>query len=378
MRESLGLTQEQMAASTRSRPWPISRTTIGSIEKGQTSPHMVSIVAMTEALRIDPMEVLDRLKLAVAPPPGTDKATYEELDRQWRPLFHAGHFQETLAVLDRMAALIPGQPDSNEVAFHRAQLELRRATTLKRLGALTAARGSAERAIALSGDHADLHADSMTALADIHLLLGNIHVGVHTASAAVELSQDRNTGVACRALLVKGRAHWERREYEQARQAFLSARELAVQSKEQQHQIHCEGNIGSCLAKLGHMKHAEAQVSKAVELARTHRKHEKEALWLVELGRILSALNKQEEAFSYSEMALRIAQKGKFWGIAFRAVMLQHRLVRVHDPANPDRNRLHYLKKLYSWMEEHTIDEDVAEFLEEVGCVVTYEEEGES
>lgn len=378
MRESLGLTQEQVAASTEGRPWTLSRATIGSIEKGQTSPQMVSIVAITEVLHIDPMEIIDRLKLAVAPPSGTEEMSWDDLDRQWRTFFHAGHFRETLAVLDRMAGMISGQTNTKEVTRRRAALELSRATTLKRLGALTAAKGSAERAITLSTEYPELHADSLTALSSIHVRLGNIPLGVHTANTAVELSANCGPGVACRALIEKGYAYWESQEYELARQAVLSARDLAKDAQDHQHMIHCEGNIGACLAKLGRWKHAEIQVTNALELSRTHKRPEKEALWLVELGRIVLAGERFDEAYGYAEMALHMAQERELWGIAFRAVMLQHRVVRIRNPREPDRHRLQYLKKLYSWMEEHTVDEDVADFLKEVGEPPAFEKEGES
>jgi tetratricopeptide (TPR) repeat protein len=218
----------------------------------------------------------------------------------------------------------------------------------------------------------------LTALASIHLRLGNTALGIHTANAAVELSARAGAGVACRALVEKGHAYWESQDYAQARQAYLRARDHAEEAEDHHHLIHCEGNIGSCLAKLGRWKHAESQVRKAVELARSHGRPEKEALWLVELGRILYSRKKHDEAYDLADLALRMAQRHEHWGIAFRAVMIQHRVVRLRNPEEPDRHRIHYLKKLYSWMEEHTVDEDVTEFLREIGDALSVEEEGES
>jgi tetratricopeptide (TPR) repeat protein len=179
-------------------------------------------------------------------------------------------------------------------------------------------------------------------------------------------------------LIEKGHAYWESKEYEQTRQAALRARDLADEAQDHLHMIHCEGNIGSCLAKLGRWKHAETYLRKAVNLSRTHRRPEKEALWLVELGRIVLAGERLDEAYGYAETALYMAQERELWGIAFRAVMLQHRIVRMRNPDDPDRHRLQYMKKLYSWMEEHTVDEDVADFLKEVGGTLTPGKEGES
>lgn len=362
------MTQEEVALKTQAGPWPVSRATIGAIETGKTQPALGTVVALTEVLHIDPMEVIDRLKLAAAPIAGHDDRTLEELDQQSKHLFYSGHFREALAILDTLAEQVSTRVRRGDApgGMTLAAVEVRRATTLKRLGFLTAAKSTAERAIAISATCPSLQAQGFVVLAGSHLQLGNLPMGTHAADRAVELCSGCEPVVQGQAWAQKGRALWEARQYEEARQAFLAARKLADEGGDRTNLVHLEGNIGMCLAELGRNRPARVHIVRAIKKARRFHLPSHEATWRIELGNISLAEGHLDEAREMAEGSLRIARPRENWGTVFRAVMLLHRIAKVQDPQNPDRHRVHYLKRLLPWVEERCADEDVAEFLKEI------------
>ena len=156
-REALGLTQDQLALKTSQNPWPVSRAMIGAIEQGKHAPNPFTLLGISQVLRIDPMEVFDRLKLAVARPKEVAGRDYAALDQLFKDTFASGDFRRSLAILDATMDQLVGSGSSSEETMHRRTLvELRRATTLRRLGALTAARAAAERVLSAPGSDAAL------------------------------------------------------------------------------------------------------------------------------------------------------------------------------------------------------------------------------
>ena len=74
-RESLRLTQAQVAAKTRESPWQLSRAAVSAIERGQNFPGLEAMLALSNVLHIDPKELIERARLtAVVPMDITDGA----------------------------------------------------------------------------------------------------------------------------------------------------------------------------------------------------------------------------------------------------------------------------------------------------------------
>lgn len=168
MREALGLTQDEIAAKTNGLPWPVSRAAVSALEKGKHAPAATTILALCEVLRIDATEVMDRLKLAAAPRRPIDNRDYAQLRLWFEGFFSTGDFRQALTVLDAMAmaaakdrAVTPSERSRRLVA-----VDISRATTLKRLGAITASRSSAERALERSAEFQDLQANAYVALSE--------------------------------------------------------------------------------------------------------------------------------------------------------------------------------------------------------------------
>src|SRR5881296_1940134 len=51
-RESMRLTQEQLAALVSERPWQVSRAEIGAIERGRHLPGLVTLIGLSQALHL--------------------------------------------------------------------------------------------------------------------------------------------------------------------------------------------------------------------------------------------------------------------------------------------------------------------------------------
>ena len=145
MRECLGMTQDQLAVKTESVGWPVSRATISAIEKGKHSPTAVTVMTLTTALHVDPMEIFDRLKIATAVPEEYRKWTVEQLEARSKKLFAERRFRETLTVLDTMMDRLAGSTSDDSEGRTRlvAVVEARRAPTLP--GARTAPPSSSGR-----------------------------------------------------------------------------------------------------------------------------------------------------------------------------------------------------------------------------------------
>ncbi len=367
MRQALGLTQDELAARTNSLPWPVSRAAISALEKGKHSPAATTILALAEVLRIDTMEVMDRLKLATARKPSGVAPSYEALDVQFKDLFGAGEFRQALTLLDEAAEQVGrARIDPRERNRRLATIDIRRATTLKRLGALLAARASAERALGRATDFPELRADAYIALAECQLRLGNLQLGIDSADRGVDAASGCVAAVIARAWDQQGRALAELGRHEDARQAYVRARDKATEADDPVHRIHCEGNIGARLLVLGKKGEARKRISEAVRLARALSRPALEAIWLVALGRVELAAGRLPAADRAADAALRMAQAGEQWLTVFRATMLKHALARRRNPRDPDRHRIAYLKKLYRWVEENVSDPDVREFREEL------------
>ena len=147
-RVSLRMTQAQVAEKTRESPWRLSRAAVSAIERGQNFPGLEAMLALSNVLHIDPKELIERARMTAVVPVDITGLSDEELENRASQFFWAGDFKRALSVYDAMAdKLALEAPEQEEVVARLATLEVRRATTLKRIGALISAIARAERAL---------------------------------------------------------------------------------------------------------------------------------------------------------------------------------------------------------------------------------------
>ena len=350
---------------TRTSNWRLSRAAISAIERGQNFPGMEAMLALSNVLYVDPKELMERARLATAAPIDVTGLDYDELDRRAREFFWAGDFRRSLSVYDAMLEkLILESPREVHVGARlMATLEVRRSTVLKRAGALLSAIATAERAIWLSTDYPEVQAKAYVSLAGLQTQRGNLPLADDAARRAVELSQQVGDPECLGwAWMVKAKVLYMSAKYEEARQAFVEAHKEARLAADNLHLTHIEGDIGMCWLALGRLPEAEKWVRRAIELSRKYKQPALEASWLVEMGKIALEERKLERADSHASAALRIAKPREHNVTIFRAEWLRHRVVRQAEPANEDRHRLHYLRKLFQQLDQHEGIEEVQEF----------------
>jgi transcriptional regulator with XRE-family HTH domain len=358
------LTQEQVATMTRSTPWHLSRAAISAIERGQNFPGMEAMLALSNVLYVDPKELIERARLSTAVPVDVTDLSLEQLDQRATQYFWAGDFRQALSVYDAMLEKLALEThhDREWIARKVAGLEIRRATALKRAGALLSAIATAERAISLSVELPQTHVEAYIVLADLQCQRGHLPLAGDAAKRAIELAEQASPRIKGWAWMVHAHVLFLAGEHESARKAFLEARKHATHAGDEQHLTHIEGDIGMCWVELGQIAEARKWVVRAVERARQQSQPALEASWLVELGKIASRQDTLEEADSYANAALRIAKPREHLITVFRAEWLRHRVARRLHPEDPDRHRLAHLRKLYLHLDQHEGIEEVQEF----------------
>ena len=358
------LTQEQVASMTRSTPWHLSRAAISAIERGQNFPGMEAMLALSNVLYVDPKELIERARLSTTVPIDVTDMSLEKLDQRATQYFWAGDFRQSLSVYDAMLERLALEThhDREWVATKVASLEIRRATALKRAGALLSAIATAERAISLSVDLPQIHVEAYVVLADLQCQRGHLPLAGDAAKRAIELAEKASPRIQGWAWMVHAHVLFLAGEFESARKAFLEAGRYAKVAGDEQHLTHIEGDVGMCLVELGQIAEAREWVVRAVERARQQSQPALEASWLVELGKIACRQDAPEEADSYATAALWIAKPREHLMTVFRAEWLRHRVVRKLRPEDPDRHRLTHLRKLYLDLDQHEGIEEVQEF----------------
>ena len=204
-RESLHLTQAQVADKTRDSPWQLSRAAVSAIERGQNFPGLEAMLALSNVLHIDPKELIERARLTAVVPVDVSGLTDEDLEQCASQFFWAGDFGKALSVYDAMVhKLALEEPQQSEALARLATLEVRRATTLKRIGALISAIASAERAISLSTRMPAIQAEAYIVLADLQAQRGHLPLAKDAAERAVDLAAQANPQRLSWAYMVQG------------------------------------------------------------------------------------------------------------------------------------------------------------------------------
>jgi tetratricopeptide (TPR) repeat protein len=363
-RETQKLTQEQVASMTRGTPWRLSRAAISAIERGQNFPGMEAMLALSNVLFVDPKQLVERARLSTTVPVDVTGLDYDELDKRATACFWEGDFRQALAVYDAMLEMIAlgDEGSTDETRARIAALEVRRATALKRAGALLSAIATAERAISLSVSTPRTQAEAYIVLADLQCQRGHLPLATDAAGRAIELARAVDSRTLGWAWMVLAHTRFLEGKFEQAREDFLEARRFARDADDKLHMTHIEGDIGMCYLALGEVDDARKWVRRAVELAQRQGQPTLEASWLVELGKIAFRHGSTEEAENYAAAALQIAKPHEQYLTIFRAEWLRHRLVKAEDPSASDRHRLAYLRKLYQQLDQHEGIEEVQEF----------------
>ena len=162
--------------------------------------------------------------------------------------------------------------------------------------------------------------------------------------------------------MVNGRVLYLSGKFEEARQAWEKARDLAAEAGDTRHRTHIEGDIGMCWLALGQREQAESCLQQAVALARENHQPALEASWLVELGKMAFAADRLKSADRRAVEALALAEPHEQVVTIFRAEWLRYRVQREQASATSDVERLDRLRKLFLLLDQHEGIEEIQEF----------------
>lgn len=359
------MTQAEVAEKTRDSPWQLSRAAVSAIERGQNFPGLEAMLALSNVLHIDPKELIERARMTAVGPVDVTGIDDAELETRASQYFWAGDFRQALAVYDAMVhKLVLEAPERDEAVSRLAVLEVRRATALKRVGALISAIASIERAISLSTRDAKVQSEAYVVLSDLQSDRGHLPLASDAADRAIELATAANPKRLAWAHMVKGKASFIGGDHGAAKQSFLDARKHAEANHDHRHLTHIAGDIGSCCLALGETEDAQRWIEQAVSLARENKQPALEASWLVELGKIMRGREEYDEAERLASTALKLASARDHALTVFRAEWLRHRLQLARGTTDPDRLRLARLKELFKELGEHDGVEEIVEFRE--------------
>jgi Tfp pilus assembly protein PilF len=359
------LSQRQVADMSNGR---LSKTTVSDIERGRSLPGIESLLSLSRVLRVDPVEVLERIELDNMMPADLSNLSFADLLQRAKESFLAGDYRGALAVYDMLAKRLVSAPLESEQECYRlrARVEINRAVTLRRCSALKAAEAAAKRATQFAIEFPELQAQAYMVLASLHSNEGLGDLAEVAVDKAIDLAESCGSQTKGQVWNQKGDVLCRQGQFEEARQAFMQARKFLLEAKDHPHLVKVEGNLGECLFSLGRHAQSRKRFIKAIELARKHSDPAAEACWLVALGRLSNATGEFNEADRMAVAALRIARPLAHYLTIFRAEWLRHLIVRQRAPNDPDERRLTRLKKLYPRVSDQKAILAVAEFEAEV------------
>lgn len=348
------LTQNDLANLTAKTPTRVSRTTISDLERGRSLPSLDVFVSLSRALHLDPRDFLERIDTSASP--GVDLTGVPRADAENRAtaLLVEGNAREALAwydaLLDGLALDPPAEPDRMRVLH--ARYELCRAEALRRLGAISSAQRSTERALEVSGGNPDLMTRAYFVLASVLSHRGMLELASVAADNAVRLAERLGTpDLLARAWMQRGSVLCRRGRFEEARSAFRKALSIQDGNDVRLH-VQLEGDIGVCLQEIGNLKQARAHYVDAIKRARRHDDPIAEAPWLVRFGRIELDAGRIDDAERAMLSALRIAHAYHLDVVAFRAHWLGHDIAEARDDHDARATRRGHLDRLYPRVRE--------------------------
>lgn len=364
-RESQRLTLRQLAEETKVLPGgPVPRATIAAIEKGKSDPTLRYYVVLAKALRIDPAEIWERADLAlgarVEVSVEPDRKARGELRRRAEELFLSGDYRRALAVFDALARQLDLDPPISEPSGsrERAGIEIARATAARRCGALAVAESCARESLRLTRRFPDLRAQAYVGLAEILSLRGHHGLAEDAASRAVEIATSESPEHLAMAVSESAVVLLRDGQLKAGRNLYAQARNLAIKAGDKRRLTRIEGNLGTCLLKLGQRKAARDKFERALELAHETSHSALQALWTVMLGEVDFEEARFESAERRARGALAVAKPLEHTLTILLAEWLLHRVLKASDPHANDRHRVSHMKKLYSRLApEEGIDE---------------------
>lgn len=363
-RAAQNLTQAQVATMTLKSPWKLSRAAISAIERGQNFPGMEAMLALSYVLHVDPKELVERARLSTVVPVDITGLSYDELDRRASRFFWAGEFRKAISVYDAILEKLALEPDGDQELNARrvASLEVRRATALKRAGALLAAIATVERAISLAMEFPEIQAEAYVVLAGLQGQRGHLPLAHDAAQRAIELCEGCSERIRGWAWMSKARVEFLSGNYEGARQSYREARQQAELAGDHHHLTHIDGDIGSCYLAEARLDEARQWIKRAVTSARVRSQPALEASWLVELGKVAFHQGRLVEADGHAEAALKIARPREQLLTVFRAEWLRHQVNRRKEPTRADNTRLARLRKLFVQLDQHEGIDEIQDF----------------
>ena len=368
-RQALGLSQHRVSGLTAEQGIPVSRSAICDIERGCNMPGVESLVSLCDVLQLDPREILERVILPAELVSDVAKCSIDQIRRRISLLHWNCQYRAAVAVcsalLNRLELERSGDPAERRRLC--ARTEITRAAGLRRCGRLQAAEAAARRALRLSARDDYLLADSLVALAHLHMDEALLPLAQAETDQAVCLAHAAGSPRML-AFAWAARAHclYYSVRLEDAVEANKRARGFSIEASDERIQAGVEGSLGSCLLDLGHPSAARRQYMLAVELARKGRDRNGEASWQIETGRIALHLDAPDEAERRAAAGLNIARTGDNPFSVFRGIWLQHQIARRRDSRKPDRQRLAHLKRLYPRVSVNKGIDVIREFRSEI------------
>ena len=366
-REEQRLSQEQVSLLTQDLGETVSRTTLSDIERGVTFPSLDALSSLSQVLRFDPGEVLERVRTFVAPVDITD-LDYDRLKQRAESCYWDGDYRQSLSLYDAAyeRLLLEDDSDSQERKRRVAETELHRAIVLRRLGALRAAKLAAERAVEGSNTDRELQAKSYICLGSLQSIAGYHTLARISIDQVTSQAESFHAELQSDAWSQQGAILFRLGDYAAARAAFLEARKQAKLCDDDRSLAGIEGNLGACLLQLGDTAHAERHFVEAIKLARSIGDTTKESFLLVGLGEVALSQGDWNKAEQLAGESLRLSRPRLLYLTMFRGEWLGYQARRRDTPSRATEADTKRLKKLYPRVKAHRGFGEILEFEREV------------
>ena len=368
-RERLGLSQNRVAELTAERGFPVSRSAVSEIERDRNMPGIESLVALCEALQLEPREILERVIARRGIAPDVAGCSLDDLRRRVQVLYKNGQTRaaDSVYVLLAERLEVDTSIEPTERLRLRAHVQLMRSWILANSGHLSPAEAAAKRALHLAAGSEDLQVVALTVFAGIHLNEGLLSLAQSESDWAVRLARANGTPrELSMASNIQACCLFDGARFEEAAEMYRRALEFAVQSGNERPQAINEAAVGACLARLGHPSAARRRYRRALELARKIGEPYCELYVQIETGRLAVRMDELDDADRCAAAVLRMVTAADHPVAVFNATWLRHQVTRRRNTRKPDRHTLAQLKRLYPRASNSLRSEAVREFRSEI------------
>lgn len=364
-RQAMHLSIEQLSARSNGEPYQLSSTAISYIEHGRSLPSLQTLIFYERTLLVQPEEILEHLRTATSVPPDLAGLSFSELLNTAMASFRKADYSVALACLHAAQHALLGRSAADDRARMRLRLslQLRRVVTLRRLGAMRAARTVAEQIIEASESIPEVQSLAYSELAYLSNRLNSPVLAADAARRASETSSKCRPRIKAAAIAAQAELSGERLDFEEARRLYLRARTMYAQDGDTDNSIVITGNIGYTLLQVHMIREAAAWIGEALEMARANDRLRHEAVWLVGLARAALEDSRLEDGTRFAESALQIARRHEDRLTVFQAEWLLHKLAVAGGCPHRDSARMGRLRRLLPGVAENRNDDDVREFV---------------